>query len=214
MTSSSSTAWWCSGWLWAEALRSARLGFGEKPRLRARWLLCGIRRKRSGDDGKSVRLAHLSRGLRLGRATRRLVPHLRSCSRSPSATSRIFWCCFWRFRQATALGWQRRFRVFEFGLLIFAASVSFRSQRDLWVDHCCRSLHPGVVDCRQSKLTQSASPEWLPAVAVLMAALAALSGFRLMHVTSALLEGQVINYLPERAVNEIKAKRGYPGPAL
>ncbi len=34
---------------------------------------------------------------------------------------------------AAALGWAKRVRMFEAGLLIFAAVVSFRSRRDIWI---------------------------------------------------------------------------------
>jgi hypothetical protein len=192
----------------AEAF-AARLGFGEKPRLRTRWLCAAF--------AASVLATMVNPfGWHIYRVAYDLAAQpgvLYRISELQSLSFRDFkdfLVLFLALSAATALGWQKRFRVFEFGLLIFAASVSFRSQRDLWV------ITVVAVSTLASSIAGKVNnpvriPRMASAVAVLMAALAALSGFRLMHVTSALLEGQVINYLPERAVNEIKAK-GYPGP--
>jgi hypothetical protein len=53
-------------------------------------------------------------------------------------------------------------------------------------------------------------PKFAPAVAVVFASLAIFAGFRVMHVSNALLQAQVEKTLPANAVKAIQAK-GYTG---
>jgi hypothetical protein len=111
---------------------------------------------------------------------------------------------------ATALAWSRRFRFFEIGLLLFAVVVSFRSQRDVWVMATAAAaiLASTVMGTQRTtvRLTRFA-----PAVAVVVAALAVLAGFRIWHVNDNLLNTQIAKTLPVGAVRAIRAN-GYAGP--
>lgn len=121
-----------------------------------------------------------------------------------------FLLLFLALAAAVAFGWQRRFRVFEVGLLVFAAVVSFRSKRDLWVMATVAAmiLASNIVGRPESPIRL---PRVAPGLAVIVASLAVLAGFRLMYPNSTLLETQVVDVLPKRAVQEIQAK-GYVGP--
>ncbi len=111
---------------------------------------------------------------------------------------------------AAALAWRRRFLVFEAGLLAFAAVVSFRSKRDIWV----MATAAAVILASAIKIRRTATVR-LPGVGALLsiagAALAALASFHLMHVNNANLETQVEKTEPVAAVRAIQA-RDYPGP--
>jgi hypothetical protein len=109
-----------------------------------------------------------------------------------------------------ALAWQRRFMPFETALLGFAAVLSFRSQRDVWV-----MAVAGVV-ILASMITGSEKaairlPKWGAAIALLVAGLAMLVGFRLMPVNNARLATDLAKNMPVHAVETVLAK-GYAGP--
>jgi hypothetical protein len=110
---------------------------------------------------------------------------------------------------AAALAWQRRFVVFETGLLIFAAVVSFRSQRDIWVMATVSAL---ILASRLVVASRAVIriPKFAAALAVVAAGLAILAGFRVMHVNNALLQAQIEKTLPAKAVKAIQAG-GYTG---
>jgi hypothetical protein len=111
---------------------------------------------------------------------------------------------------AFALGWDRRFRLFECGLFVFAAFVSFRSKRDIWVmAFVAITILASTVAGRPEppvRTSRLAVP-----IAALVAALAVFAAFRMWHVNDALLQQEIVTNLPQRAVQEIQAK-GYPGP--
>jgi hypothetical protein len=121
-----------------------------------------------------------------------------------------FLLLFLTLAAAVALGWERRFRVFETGLFVFAAVVSFRSQRDIWV-----MAFVAAVIIASTVTGRAEPPVRLPrfasTVAAVLAALAIFGSFRVWHVTNALLDEQMVENLPEAAVHEIQAK-GYAGP--
>jgi hypothetical protein len=111
---------------------------------------------------------------------------------------------------AAALAWRRRFVLFETALLAFAAVLSFRSQRDVWVMAAVGALilastMPGSEKAamRLQKLGEAA--------AALAAVLIVTAGFGAMQVNDAQLETQLAKNMPVDAVKAIRAK-GYPGP--
>jgi hypothetical protein len=121
-----------------------------------------------------------------------------------------FTVLFLTMASIAALAWQRRFLVFETGLLIFAAVVSFRSQRDVWV----MGVAAAAV-LASSIVVRTMAPTRLPRFATQFAIVTALlvvsAGFRLMHVDEKELAKQVENTLPVDAVKAIRAN-AYAGP--
>jgi hypothetical protein len=111
---------------------------------------------------------------------------------------------------AAALAWSHRFRFFEIGLLLFAAVVSFRSQRDVWVMATAAAAILASTIAGKRKTTLRLPP-FASTAAACIAALAVLAGFRVMHVNQALLQPQVERTYPVAAVDAIRA-RGYTGP--
>ena len=114
---------------------------------------------------------------------------------------------------ATAvLAWHRRFRVFECGLLLFAALASFRSQRDIWVlVAIATAVLASTLSGRKTAQAVYRLPGWATTLTAIVAGMVVLGGFRALHVNNAKLQAQVSKELPVDAVNEIRAK-GYPGP--
>ena len=110
---------------------------------------------------------------------------------------------------AAALAW-RRFPLFESGLLIFAAFTSFRSQRDVWVIAVAAAAILASTIAGSEK-TAIRLPMGATALAMLVAGLAVLAGFRGMGVNNAQLETQLAKSLPVSAVEAIRVK-GYAGP--
>ena len=101
-------------------------------------------------------------------------------------------------------------RCLSLRLLIFAAVVSFRSQRDTWVmATAAAAILATTITTRRTETVR------LPAVGAILsivaAALMVLTGFRVMHVDNAKLAGRVADALPVAAVDAIRAK-GYAGP--
>jgi hypothetical protein len=111
-----------------------------------------------------------------------------------------FLMLFLTLAAAVALGWGRRFRVF----------VSFRSQRDIWV-----MAFVAILILASTVVGRAEPPVRMPRFAsIVSAALAALlvfGGFHVWHVNNALLDKEMVENLPVRAVQEIQAK-GYSGP--
>jgi len=108
---------------------------------------------------------------------------------------------------AAALAWQRRFLPFESGLLAFAAVLSFRSQRDVWlIATVAAAILASTITGREKAAVRM--PRLATALAVMVAALAVVAGFRAMHVNNDRLEAQVAASLPARAVEVIREK-GY-----
>jgi hypothetical protein len=109
-----------------------------------------------------------------------------------------------------ALGWQRRFVLFETALLIFAIALSFRSQRDIWITAvvAVTILASRIVVSRKTPIQ---SPRFASPIAFVAAFLLLVAGFRVMHVNNKLLQTQVATTLPANAVQAIRA-HGYTGP--
>jgi len=121
-----------------------------------------------------------------------------------------FLLLFLALAAAAALGWDRRFRVFEIGLLIFAAYVSFRSERDLWaMAIIAAAILASSIPGREASALRL--PWYATTGAVVAASLAVLVGFHVMYANKSVLETEIADNLPQRAVDEVKAK-GYPGP--
>jgi len=117
---------------------------------------------------------------------------------------------FLALASAGALAWSRRFRLFEAGLLVFAAVVSFRSQRDVWVmATVAAAILASTIEGRNK--TTVRLPNFATSVAAIAAALTVLAGFRVMRINEGLLEAQIAKTLPVGAVKAIQAN-GYPGP--
>jgi len=111
---------------------------------------------------------------------------------------------------AAALAWQRRFLPFETALLLFAAVLAFRSQRDVWV-----MAVVGVVILASMIAGSGTAAIRLPklgtTIAVLAAVLAIPAGFRMMQVNNARLATDLAKIMPVHAVEAVRAK-GYAGP--
>ncbi len=110
---------------------------------------------------------------------------------------------------AAVLAWQRRFVLFETCLLIFATFATFRSQRDLWLIAVVSAM---ILASRLVVVSRTPIrvPRFAPAMALVLASLAVLAGFRAMRVNNALLQAKVEATLPVNAVKAIQAK-GYTG---
>jgi hypothetical protein len=121
-----------------------------------------------------------------------------------------FLLLFLALAAAAALGWDRRFRVFEIGLLVFAGYVSFRSERDMWVmAMVAAAIIASAIPGREGSALRL--PWYATTGAVIAASLAVLVGFRVMYADKSVLTTEIADNLPQRAVDEVKAK-GYPGP--
>jgi hypothetical protein len=111
---------------------------------------------------------------------------------------------------AAALAWRRHFSMFESALLVFAAVLSFRSQRDVWVmATVAAAIIASTITSRQK--APSRLPKFAAGLTVVVAAVAIFAGFRVMHVGNPELHTQIVNSLPARAVEVIEAN-GYAGP--
>jgi len=187
----------------------SQYGFGEKTRLRAPWLCAAF-------AGSVLAAMANPFGWHIYRIAYDLASQagvMNTISELQSLQFRgfdDFLLLFIALSAAAALGWQKRFRVFETGLLIFATFVSFRSKRDIWVIAVVGAtiLASAIAD-RVTPATRL--PRWATPLAVLAAALTVFAGYRVMHLDNKLLDAQVVKYFPEHAVAEIQA-RGYAGP--
>jgi hypothetical protein len=112
---------------------------------------------------------------------------------------------------ATAvLARKRQLQPFEVGLLAFAAYTSFRSQRDIWIMAVAAAaiLAGGITTGEQNTRRV---PGFIAPIAVVLACLALLFDFRVMHRDNAALATQQARDLPVKAVQFIQQK-GYRGP--
>lgn len=116
---------------------------------------------------------------------------------------------FLAFACVAALARSRQLLVFETLLFLFAAIVSFRSQRDLWVMAImAAAILASIIPGRKT-------PQRVPPFSSLLFAAAAivvlvLSSF-VLHVNNARLSTQLSKEFPVRTVAVAKA-RAYPGP--
>jgi hypothetical protein len=126
--------------------------------------------------------------------------------RSPADYSMLFLA----LAAAAAIGWSRRLQLFETALLVFAAIVSFRSERDMWV-----MILSATAILAQSMVTREKSRRPLAAFSmpITMAALALILflGVRAMHLRNAQLRGVLAEHMPVQAV-EVIQQNGYRGP--
>ena len=116
---------------------------------------------------------------------------------------------FLAFACVAVLARSRHLLVFETLLFLFAAIVSFRSQRDLWV------MAITAAAILASSIQGHKTPRRIPAFSSLLFTAAAavvllLSSF-ILHINNAKLSAQLAKELPVRAVAMAKA-RNYPGP--
>jgi hypothetical protein len=111
---------------------------------------------------------------------------------------------------AAALAWRRRLVSFESALLLFAAVLSFRSQRDVWVTAIVGTaiLASAITHSRKSGDTTPAPFTGFAAVA---AAFLVFAGFRVLHINNSQLQLQLDAAFPVRAVETVRQNQ-YPGP--
>jgi len=116
---------------------------------------------------------------------------------------------FLSFACVAVLARSRRLPIFESLLFLFAAIVSFRSQRDLWV------MAIAAAAILASNITGRKTPHRLPAFSSLLfvpvAAAALLLASFALHVNNARLSARMAKTLPVRALAVAKA-RNYSGP--
>jgi len=111
---------------------------------------------------------------------------------------------------AAALAWQRRFQLFETGVLVLAAILSFRAERDEW----SMAVVGAMILASNLRLNRKPAqhlPWFATALAVLVAALVVPIGLRAMHIDNPRLQTKLTINLPAQAVETIRA-RGYTGP--
>jgi len=111
---------------------------------------------------------------------------------------------------AAALAWQRRPAYFEGGLLIFAAVLTFRSQRDVWVMATVAAMILASTISRKGR-TDGGLPRFTTRMTVVIAAFVLAAGFSVFRVNNAELESRMTSDWPIQAVEAIQQK-GYPGP--
>jgi hypothetical protein len=111
---------------------------------------------------------------------------------------------------AAVLGWQRRILSFEAALLAFAALLSFRSQRDVWILAIVAAaiLAPSLPKAR--KASELPSPG-VGAAAFVVAVLIIAVTFRLFGINNADLRARLEQHMPVRAVDFVR-QHGYRGP--
>jgi hypothetical protein len=109
-----------------------------------------------------------------------------------------------------ALAWRRTFPIFETLLLLFAAVVSFRSERDLWV-----VVTAGVAilasNLKGGTENEMILPRFSTAAIAVVAAVAIAVGFRAMHVNNASLQAGLSETMPVHAA-EFAREQAYAGP--
>ncbi len=112
---------------------------------------------------------------------------------------------------AAVLARSREVKVFETVLLVFAAFVSFRSRRDVWV---MATVGSAIVAAGVGKVVEGERRRmavWAGPAIVLATGLIVGVGFRLMHVNNVRLSADLAEAMPVRAVEFLKGK-GYAGP--
>lgn len=111
---------------------------------------------------------------------------------------------------SAALAWTRRFRVFDVLLLLFAAQVSFRSARDMWVMAIIAILI--LADNLKGRSEDAVRiPQYAVALSACLAALLVWGSFRVIRINDKPLQEQIASTLPADAVQAIKAHH-YAGP--
>ncbi|HEX5234353.1 MAG TPA: hypothetical protein VFW25_03380 [Silvibacterium sp.] len=105
--------------------------------------------------------------------------------------------------------WPRRLPVFETALLTFAAIVSFRSTRDMWL----LAVVAAALVAQQFSSRKQPRPVAVFAVPIIAVgtALALCIGVRVFHLDNARLQDELASKMPVQAVKLIKDK-GYVGP--
>lgn len=111
---------------------------------------------------------------------------------------------------AAALGWRRRFPVFETALLAFAAVVSFRSGRDMWVMAIVAAAVLAQALESNEKGRRPIAPFAVPLVAVVIGLLLFL-GTIVLHTDNPHLRAILAQTMPVRAV-EVAKDEGFTGP--
>ena len=110
-----------------------------------------------------------------------------------------------------ALAWNRKVRIFEGGLLLFAIFIAFHEQRDEWLISSVAAAILAVSLPARKKAAQVKLPRSTPLLATAAAACILLAAPRAMKLTSHVLDDQVSNAFPVEAVKAIR-ERGYAGP--
>lgn len=120
-------------------------------------------------------------------------------------------CVLFLFLGASAaLAWNRRFRVFEILLLLFAAQVSFRSARDMWVMSVVAvAILASTLTSGNQERVQIAGYKF--GLATAAAALCIWGSFHAFGINDKRLRQQIADSLPANAVEAIRA-HNYPGP--
>ena len=121
-----------------------------------------------------------------------------------------FCVLFLALAASAAIAWTRRIRVFELLLLLFAAQVSFRSARDMWV----MAIVAVVILAQNLKSRREETLSIPPFAVALSSAAAALliwGSFHAFGINDKLLRKQIAQSLPADAVAAIQAHH-YPGP--
>ncbi len=112
---------------------------------------------------------------------------------------------------AAVLARSGKIKVFETVLLIFAAVVSFRSRRDVWL---MATVGSAIVAAGVGKVVvgeRRRMAVWSGPVIALATSLIVCVGFRWMRVNNARLSADLVAAMPVRAVEFVK-NRGYTGP--
>jgi len=111
---------------------------------------------------------------------------------------------------AAVLGWTRRYISLEGVLLVFAAYVSFRSQRDAWLIAVAGAaiLSNLLPEIRKPALRPS---KYLTPASLAIAACLLAAAFRSPQLSDSSLRQRQAQQLPVRAVEFVR-ERGYPGP--
>lgn len=116
---------------------------------------------------------------------------------------------FLAFASVAMLARSPRLLAFETALFLFAAIVSFRSARDLWVMTITASAI--LASTLPGRQTPRRLPAFFSLLAASVAAIMLLLAARLFHINNATLNTRLESQLPVRAVDFAKAHH-YPGP--
>jgi hypothetical protein len=119
---------------------------------------------------------------------------------------------FLALASAGALAWRRSFSVFETGILAFAAVVSFRSGRDMWVMVAvAAAILAAGINAPGREDETSPLPLFAVPIMVVAISVALYLGFLTMRVNDAGLSEQLAKDMPVHAVEAVKSK-GLSGP--
>jgi hypothetical protein len=187
----------------------ARWGVGERTRLRASWLVAAFLGSVAATLANPYgwKIYRVAYELATQSGVLDKIAELRAMRfRDPSD----FCVLFLALVAAGALARRRRLPVFEIALLVFAAVVSFRSERDVWIMAVAAvAIVAATVGGQQKSVGRRSG--FATGLAVIVAGLAVAAGFREMHVSNAELTAQAAKGLPIRAVEVIR-DRHYAGP--